>query len=333
FQGAGAYVCGESSALMYSIEGRRPMPRPRPPQSTQRGLWDKPTVLNNVETFANVPLIILNGADWYRSLGTEKSPGTKVFAITGALNNVGLVEVPMGIPLRRIIYDIGGGIPRKRKFKAVQIGGPSGGCLPESMLDTPVDFDSLPKTGAIMGSGGLVVMDETSCMVHVAKFFVEFSAFESCGKCPSCRIGTRTLLDILDDICNGKGKDGDIETLIDLSEDIVYTSLCGLGQSAPNPVLTTIRYFRDEYESHIYDKWCKAGICRSLTSFYIKEDVCIGCGACRRVCPQHAIIGEKKKPHRIIQELCVQCRSCYETCKFKAISIGPAKSKIEQTTK
>ncbi|HLC17317.1 MAG TPA: NADH-quinone oxidoreductase subunit NuoF [Thermodesulfovibrionia bacterium] len=325
YKGAGAFVCGESSALMYSIEGRRPMPRPRPPQSTESGLWELPTVLNNVETFANIPLIILKGAVWFRSLGTEKSTGTKVFAITGAINNVGLVEVPMGMPLRKIVFEIGGDIANKRKFKAVQLGGPSGGCLPESLLDTPVEFEAIAKTGAIMGSGGMVVIDDTNCMVNVAKFFLQFTAHESCGKCPSCRIGTRIMLDMLEDITQGNGSEGDIETLLDLAEDVTYSSLCGLGQSAANPVVTTIRYFRDEYEAHIKDKWCKTGVCRKLVSFQIAEEACKGCGACMRACRQHAILGEKKKPHKIIEEICVQCRACYEACKFNAIKINPSK--------
>jgi NADH:ubiquinone oxidoreductase subunit F (NADH-binding)/(2Fe-2S) ferredoxin len=326
YQGSGAFVCGESSALMFSIEGKRPMPRPRPPQSTQMGLWEKPTVLNNVETLANVPLIILNGPEWYKEYGTEKSTGTKLFAMTGAVNNVGLVEVPMGMPLKKIIYDIGGGITKKRSFKAVQLGGPSGGCLPESCLDVHVDFDSLVPTGSIMGSGGLVVMDDSNCMVNVAKFFLQFTADESCGKCTPCRVGTRIMLDILNDICEGKGQEGDIENLLDLSQDIILSSLCGLGQSAPNPVLTTIRYFRDEYEAHIRNKWCKVGVCRELTSYSINPDLCTGCGACRRACPQNAIVGEKKEPHKIIEQLCIRCRGCYDTCKFNAVRIGPAKA-------
>ncbi len=326
YLGAGAFVCGEETALMRSIEGRRGMPRPRPPFPAHKGLWDKPSVLNNVETLAGIPQIILNGAEWYRSLGTEKSPGTKVFALTGAINNVGLVEVPMGIPLRKIIYDIGGGIKAKRRtFKAVQMGGPSGGCIPESMIDTPVTYEDVVKTGAIMGSGGMVVMDNNNCMVGMAKFFLEFTAEESCGKCPPCRVGTQIMLDILTDISEGKGEEGDIETLQDLSKDIISTSLCGLGQTAPNPVLSTIRYFKDEYESHIKDHWCKAGICRDLCSFHIIEKLCTGCGVCRRACPSQAIIGEKKKPHRIIQEACVQCRSCYDGCKFNSIQVLPAK--------
>jgi len=324
YLGAGAFVCGEETALMRSIEGKRGMPRPRPPFPAQKGLWDKPSVLNNVETLAQIAPIILNGAEWYKSLGTEKSTGTKVFALTGAVNNVGLVEVPMGISLRTIIYDIGGGIRKGRKFKAVQLGGPSGGCIPESLLDTPVTYEDIVATGAIVGSGGMVVMDDNTCMVGTAKFFLEFTADESCGKCPPCRVGTKILLDMLTDIAEGRGKEGDIETLEDLARDIIATSLCGLGQTAPNPILTTIRYFKDEYESHIKDKWCKAGVCRNLTMFWIDEKLCKGCGACLRACPSKAIMGEKKKPHKIIQELCVHCRSCYEACKFKSIKILPA---------
>ncbi len=325
YLGAGAFVCGEETALMRSIEGQRGMPRPRPPFPAHKGLWDKPSVLNNVETLAQVAPLILNGSDWYRSLGTEKSTGTKVFALTGDIRNVGLVEVPMGIPVRTIIYDIGGGMKnKKKKFKSVQMGGPSGGCIPEEILDTPVTYEDIVKTGAIMGSGGMVVMDEDTCMVSTAKFFLEFTADESCGKCTPCRVGTRVMLDMLTDITEGRGKEGDIETLEDLSRDIIATSLCGLGQTAPNPILSTIRYFRHEYEAHIRDHWCPAGICSDLCSFHIVEDKCKGCGACLRGCPQQAVVGEKKKPHRIIQELCVQCRTCYDACKFGSIEIRPA---------
>ena len=324
YLGAGAFVCGEETALMRSIEGKRGMPRPRPPFPAHKGLWDKPSVLNNVETLAQIAPIILNGSEWYRSLGTEKSSGTKVFALTGAISNVGLVEIPMGIPLRRIIYDIGGGPKKGRKFKAVQLGGPSGGCIPESLLDIPVTYEDIVATGAIVGSGGMVVMDDNTCMVGTAKFFLEFTADESCGKCTPCRVGTKILLDILSDITEGKGKESDIETLEDLGRDIIAASLCGLGQTAPNPVLTTIKYFREEYESHIKDHWCKAGVCRDLVTFWVDEKLCKGCGACLRGCPSKAIIGEKKKPHKIIQEVCVHCRSCYEACKFKSIKIMPA---------
>ena len=331
YLGAGAFVCGEETALMRSIEGQRGMPRPRPPFPAHKGLWDKPSVHNNVETLAQIAPIIMEGAEWYRTLGTEKSAGTKVFALTGDIKNVGLVEVPMGIPLRSIIYEIGGGInKKKKKFKAVQLGGPSGGCIPEELLDIPVTYEDINKTGAIVGSGGMVVMDEDTCMVSTAKFFLEFTAEESCGKCTPCRVGTRVMLDMLIDICDGNGKEGDIETLLDLSKDIIATSLCGLGQTAPNPVLTTIKYFRNEYESHINDHWCKAGICSDLCSFHIVEDKCKGCGLCMRGCPSNAIVGEKKKPHRIIQEQCVQCRSCYDACKFGSIEVKPTLKKIAE---
>jgi NADH:ubiquinone oxidoreductase subunit F (NADH-binding)/(2Fe-2S) ferredoxin/ferredoxin len=323
YLGAGAFVCGEETALMRSIEGKRGMPVPRPPFPAQKGLWDKPSVLNNVETYANIPQIILNGADWYRSLGTEKSTGTKVFALSGAISNIGLIEVPMGIPLRKIIFDIGGGVPNKRKFKAVQLGGPSGGCIPEHLLDTPVTYEDIVQTGAIVGSGGMVVMNDLNCMVSVAKFFLEFTAEESCGKCPPCRIGTTMMLDLLTKITEGKGRQGDIELLQDMSLDIIATSLCGLGQTAPNPVLTTVKYFRDEYESHIYEHWCKTGVCKDLCTFYIDEEKCKACGVCKRACPQAAISGEKKVPHRIDQSKCIQCRSCYEVCKFDSVKIGP----------
>ncbi len=328
YQGAGAFVCGEETALMRSIEGKRGMPRPRPPFPAHKGLWDKPSVLNNVETLAQIPPIILNGAEWYRALGTEKSPGTKVFAITGSIKNVGLVEVPMGTPLKRIIYDIGGGMSKKKKkFKAVQMGGPSGGCIPENLLDIPVTYEDIVKTGAIMGSGGMVVMDEDTCMVSTAKFFLDFTADESCGKCPPCRIGTKVMHDMLIDITEGRGKAGDIETLQDIAPDIIATSLCGLGQTAPNPVLTTIKYFRHEYESHIKDRWCKAGVCSDLCTFFVDEKLCKGCGACLRGCPSNAIIGEKKKPHKIIQEACIHCRSCYDACKFGSIKVLPASAR------
>ena len=327
YQGAGAFVCGEETALMRSLEGKRGMPIPRPPFPAVQGLWKKPTVLNNVETYANIPPIILNGAGWFRELGTEKSAGTKVFALTGAINNIGLIEVPMGIPLRKVIYDIGGGLKQGRQFKAVQLGGPSGGCIPKELLDTPVTYEDITQTGAIVGSGGMVVMDESNCMVSVAKFFLEFTTDESCGKCPPCRIGTKIMHGKLKDITEGLGKPGDIELLQDLAHDIINTSLCGLGQTAPNPVLSTIKYFRDEYEAHINEGWCRAGVCRPLTTFYIDASKCIGCGACARACPQKTVSGEKKKPHSIDQSGCIKCRSCYEACKFGAVKIGPGSLK------
>ncbi len=324
YQGGGAFICGESTALIYSMEGKRGMPRLTPPRSTEAGLWGKPTILNNVETLAIIPQIILNGAEWFNSLGTEKSRGTKAFSLTGAIHNTGFVEVPMGISLRQILYDLGGGPPRGRTFKAVQVGGPLGGCIPASLIDSTLDYESIGAAGALMGSGGMVFMDENSCMVSMTKFFLEFTVDESCGKCPPCRVGTKVMLDLLADITAGRGKGSDIETLEELSLDIIDGSLCGMGQAAPNPVLSTIRYFRDEYESHIKDHWCKAGVCRDLCSFHIVEKLCKGCGACLRACPTKAIIGEKKKPHKIIQEVCIHCRSCYDTCKFKSIKVLPA---------
>jgi len=319
YYGAGAFVCGEETALLISIMGKRGMPRPRPPFPAQKGLWDKPTILNNVETYANVPQIILNGAKWFASLGTGKSKGTKVFALTGDISNNGLIEVPMGTPLRTIIFDIGGGIRKRRKFKAVQMGGPSGGCLPSELLDTPVDYESVTQTGAIMGSGGMVVMDETNCMVDMARYFLEFTQDESCGKCPPCRIGTKIMLDLLTKITEGKGEEGDVELLEDLASVIKSSSLCGLGQTAPNPVLTTIRYFRDEYEAHIKDKYCPAHSCVALLKFKVIEEKCKKCGLCYKVCPVEAIIWEKKKTAFIDQQKCIKCRSCYDACPFMAI--------------
>jgi NADH:ubiquinone oxidoreductase subunit F (NADH-binding)/(2Fe-2S) ferredoxin len=325
YQGAGAFVCGEATALMRSIEGKRGMPRPKLWRSAVKGLFDKPTILNNVETFANIPQIVMEGSDWYRNLGTEKSTGTKVFALTGAITNVGLIEVPMDTTLRTIIYDIGGGLKKRgRKFKAVQLGGPSGGCIPEEFLDIRVTYEDIYESGAIVGSGGMVVMDDSNCMVSTSKFFLDFTAEESCGKCVPCRIGTQLMLDVLTDICEGRGKEGDIETLEDLSQDIIASSLCGLGQSAPTPVLSTLRYFKHEYEMHINEKWCSTGVCQDLCTFYIDEEKCKGCGACIRACPSNAIVGEKKKPHKINQDLCVHCRSCWDSCKFHTIKILPA---------
>ncbi|HEX9114315.1 MAG TPA: NADH-quinone oxidoreductase subunit NuoF [Nitrospirota bacterium] len=319
YQGAGAFVCGEETALMASIEGKRGMPRAKPPFPAVKGLWQRPSVLNNVETFANVPPIILNGADWFSSLGSEKSKGTKVFALSGALNNIGLVEVPMGIPLKTIIFDIGGGIKGNRKFKAVQMGGPSGGCIPHSLIDTPVDFENINKTGAIMGSGGMVVMDELTCMPAMAKFFLEFTEDESCGKCVPCRIGNKTLLNILTRITNGEGREGDIELLLALSQQIKDTSLCGLGQTSPNPVLTTIKYFRDEYEAHIRDHKCPARVCTPLIEFKVNEEKCKKCGMCFKNCPVGAITWEKGKVAYIDQEKCTKCKTCIKNCRFWAI--------------
>jgi NADH:ubiquinone oxidoreductase subunit F (NADH-binding)/NAD-dependent dihydropyrimidine dehydrogenase PreA subunit/(2Fe-2S) ferredoxin len=320
--GAGAFVCGEETALIASIEGKRGQPKAKPPFPVQKGLWGHPTIINNVETLANVPYIIRKGATWYASMGTEKSKGTKVFALTGKIQNSGLIEVPMGIQLKEVIYDIGGGIEGGKKLKAVQTGGPSGGCIPASIIETTLDYESLGKVGSIMGSGGMVVLDETDCMVNVAKYFLEFTKSESCGKCIPCRIGTKRLLEILTRITEGKGREGDIELLESLSSDVKTSSLCGLGQSAPNPVLSTIRYYRDEYEAHIYEKRCPAGVCKDLLSYSILEEFCKGCTACTRVCPAGAIIGEKKKPHKIIQDICIKCGACFETCKFKAIKKG-----------
>jgi NADH-quinone oxidoreductase subunit F len=321
-EGAGAFVCGEETALIHSIEGQRGMPRKRPPFPAHKGLWEYPTIINNVETLANVAWIILNGAEEYAKLGTGKSKGTKVFALAGDINHGGLVEVPMGIPIKDIIFGIGGGIPGNKKLKAVQIGGPSGGCLPAELLDTKVDYDSVIKTGAIMGSGGLVVMDEKSCMVDVAKFFLNFTQNESCGKCTFCRIGTKRMLELLEKITKGDGHPKDIELLDELAKNITETSLCGLGQSAPNPVLTTIKYFKEEYMKHILDNKCPAGKCQDLISYSIIPKNCIGCTACVRVCPVDAISGEKKQVHLIDQEKCTKCGNCVEKCKFQAIKVG-----------
>jgi NADH:ubiquinone oxidoreductase subunit F (NADH-binding)/(2Fe-2S) ferredoxin/NAD-dependent dihydropyrimidine dehydrogenase PreA subunit len=319
YPGAGAFVCGESTALMYSLEGRRGMPRIKPPRSAEAGLWGMPTNLNNVETFANVPAIILNGAAWFASIGTAGSKGTKVFALTGAVSNVGLVEVPMGTTLRTLVFDIGGGIPGGRRFKAAQMGGPSGGCIPEGLLDTPIDFDSLTQAGSMMGSGGVVIMDERTCMVDTAKFFTEFSVDESCGKCVPCREGLKVMLDKLTAITGGTGEPGDVAFLERLARHIQATSHCGLGQTAPNPVLSTIRYFRNEYEAHIREKRCPALMCPALIRFRVKEELCRMCGLCFKACPAHAIRWEKKQPAFIDRSVCTTCRSCIRVCKFGAI--------------
>ena len=327
--GAGAFVCGEETSLMTSIEGKRGEPRPRPPFPAVKGLYQKPTILNNVETYANIAQIILKGADWFASMGTEKSKGTKVFALGGKINHTGLVEIPMGTTLREIVFEIGGGIPNGKKFKAAQTGGPSGGCIPEEHLDVPIDYDNLLAIGSMMGSGGLIVMDEDNCMVDVAKFFLEFTVDESCGKCTPCRIGTKRRLEMLEKITNGQGTMEMIDEMEELCYYIKANSLCGLGQTAPNPVLSTLRYFKDEYISHIVDKKCPAAVCKNLLEFTIDKDKCIGCGMCARKCPASAIAvtdytapGKKKPAYAIDTEKCVKCGACMETCKFKAISKG-----------
>ena len=318
--GAGAFVCGEETALLTSIEGNRGEPRPRPPFPAVKGLWGKPTIINNVETYANIPQIILNGADWFTSMGTEKSKGTKVFALGGKIRNTGLVEVPMGTTLREIIEEIGGGIPNGKHFKAAQTGGPSGGCIPASLIDVPIDYDNLLEIGSMMGSGGLIVMDEDTCMVDLAKFFLEFTVDESCGKCAPCRIGTVRMLEILNKITDGNGEMEDLDKLEELANYIKAGSLCGLGQTAPNPVLSTLRYFRDEYVAHIVDKKCPAGVCKKLLNYTIDADKCKGCTLCARQCPAGAIIGKVKEVHVIDTEKCVKCGACVEKCKFGAIS-------------
>ena len=318
--GVGAFVCGEETALMHSIEGGRGEPRVRPPFPAVKGLFGKPTILNNVETYANICQIILKGADWFASMGTERSKGTKVFALGGKIVNSGLVEVPMGTTLREIIYDIGGGCPNGKKFKAVQTGGPSGGCLPASMLDTPIDYDNLIAAGSMMGSGGMIVMDEDNCMVDIARFFLDFTVSESCGKCTPCRIGTRRMLEILNRICEGNGEDGDIERLENLAANISKSALCALGQTAPNPVLSTLKHFRHEYEAHIYEKRCPAGVCHKLLNFEIDPAKCKGCTLCARNCPVGAISGKVREAHVIDAKKCIKCGACMEKCKFGAIS-------------
>ena len=318
--GAGAFVCGEETALMTSIEGMRGEPRPRPPFPAKKGLFGRPTILNNVETYANIPQIILKGADWFRSMGTEKSPGTKVFALGGKIKHTGLVEVPMGTTLREIVEEIGGGIPGGKKFKAAQTGGPSGGCIPASLIDTPIDYDNLMEIGSMMGSGGLIVMDEDTCMVDIAKFFLEFTVEESCGKCTPCRIGNKRLLEMLEKVTSGRATLEDLDKMEKLCHYIKENSLCGLGQTAPNPVLSTLRYFREEYEAHVRDKRCPAGVCKKLITYSIDPTKCIGCSKCARNCPVEAIHGEIKKPYTIDTSKCIKCGACIDQCRFKAIS-------------
>jgi NADH-quinone oxidoreductase subunit F len=318
-RGGGAFVCGESTALMASIEGKVGEPRAKYIRSVEKGLWGKPTVLNNVETWANIPVIINRGAEWFGSIGTEKSKGTKVFSLVGKVKNTGLIEVPMGMTLRDIIFDIGGGIAEGRKFKAVQTGGPSGGCIPESLIDIPVDFDSLDRVGSMMGSGGMIVMDDRTCMVDVARYYLKFLSEESCGKCVPCREGIRRMLEILNDICEGRGRPDDLETLAELGETVKEASLCGLGKSAPNPVLTTLRYFKGEYLAHVNDKTCPAGVCKNLTVYYIDEALCKGCGLCRKSCPSGAIEGQPRQPFAIDESKCIKCGSCMDACRFGAV--------------
>jgi NADH:ubiquinone oxidoreductase subunit F (NADH-binding)/(2Fe-2S) ferredoxin len=319
--GSGAFVCGEETALMASIEGKIGEPRPRPPYPAQSGLWGRPTNINNVKTWANVPLIIRNGADWFSNVGTAKSKGTMIFSLVGKIRNTGLVEVPMGISLRELIYDVGGGIPGGKEFKAAQIGGPSGGCIPKEHLDVPVDYESLAALGAIVGSGGLVVTDEDTCMVDLARYFLRFTQEESCGKCVPCRVGTRAMLETLERICAGRGREGDVDYLAELGQEIKRSSLCALGGTVPNPVLTTIRYFRDEYEAHVYDKKCRAKVCKGLITYEVNAALCTGCMVCARNCPAGAITGEKKQPYVINSEVCTRCGICHALCNFDAITV------------
>jgi len=319
--GAGAFVCGEETALIASIEGRRGEPRPRPPFPSVQGLWGKPTNVNNVETYANIPQIMLKGAEWYSSMGTENSKGTKTFALAGDVNHTGLIEVPLGITLREIVFDVGGGIKNNRDFKAVQIGGPMGGCVPAQFLDLPVDYESLAKAGTIMGSGGMIVMDDETCMVDIARYFMDFTQDESCGKCTPCRVGTRRLLEILTRICEGKGVREDLDTLEMLCQEIRTNSLCGLGQGAPNPVVSTLKYFRDEYEAHIFEKRCPAKVCRALIRYEISEEACTGCTVCARNCPVNAISGERRHTHIINPDVCIRCGICMQVCNFNAVRI------------
>ena len=321
-RGGGAFVCGESTALMASIEGNVGEPRAKYVRSVEKGLWGQPTILNNVETWANIPLIINNGSEWFSEIGTKGSTGTKVFSLVGKVKNTGLVEVPMGIPLRDLIFGIGGGVIGKKKFKAVQSGGPSGGCIPESLLDLKVDFDTLADAGSMMGSGGMIIMDERTCMVDVARYYVNFLAEESCGKCVPCREGLKRMLEILNDICNGEGKLSDIEMLEEICSMTSEAALCGLGKSAPNPVVSTLKYFRDEYLAHIVDKKCPAGICKELTAFYIDQELCTGCGMCKKNCPAAAIEGEAKAFHTLDMQKCIKCGNCIDTCKFNAVKVG-----------
>ena len=317
--GAGAFVCGEETALLESIEGKRGQPRVKPPYPASAGLWGKPTLINNVETYSNIAQIILNGSKWYSSIGTENSKGTKVFALCGNVNNIGLVEVPMGTTLREIVYEIGGGIPNGRDFKAAQTGGPSGGCIPKEHLDTPIDYESLKQIGSMMGSGGLIVMDDTKCMVSLAKFYLEFTVSESCGKCTPCRIGTKRMLEILEKLCNGQGSELDIYKLEKLAVNIQKASICGLGQSAPNPVISTLKYFREEFREHCVQKQCRALECKAMSKITIQEDKCKGCGLCQKSCPVDAIEGTGREKRIINQDKCIKCGTCLTNCPFKAI--------------